>query len=76
MPDRALIRFIAEGVLLKKLGPAVLQYSFKLLSNLVSRVLSYSHLLSPPLTSSKEKEGVGGGGCPFCLNVKYGRFTF
>ena len=40
MPDKALIRFIAEGVLLKKLGPGVVQYSFKLLSNPVS----YSHL--------------------------------
>ena len=44
MPDKALIRFIAEGMLLKKLGPGVVQYSFKLLSNLVSRVLSFSHL--------------------------------
>ena len=44
MPDKALIRFIAEGVLLNELGPGVVQYSFKLLSNHVSRVLSFSHL--------------------------------
>ena len=60
MPDKALIRFIAEGMLLKKLGPAVVQYSFKLLSNLVSRVLSYSHLSSGPLRKRRR----GGGAVP------------
>ena len=44
MPDEALIRFIVEEMLLKKLGPGVVQYSFKLLSNHFSRVLSFSHL--------------------------------
>ena len=39
------------------LGPAVVQYSFKLLSNLVSRVLSYSHLFQVLLGEER-----GGGG--------------
>ena len=78
MPDKALIRFIAEGVLLKKLGPGILQYSLKLLSN------SFPGFF-PTLTSfrsSKEKgrglEGGGGGVGVLSLlsECKNGCFTF
>ena len=79
MPDKALIRFIAEGVLLKKLGPGILQYSLKLLSN------SFPGFF-PTLTSfrsSKEKgrgwEGGGGAGVgvlSLLSECKNGCFTF
>ena len=63
MPDKVLIRFIAEGVLLKKLGPGVVQYSLKLLSN------SFPGFF-PTLTSFRSSKEKGRGCCPFCLNVK------
>ena len=74
MPDKALIRFIAEGVLLKKLGPGVVQYSLKLLSN------SFPGFF-PTLTSfrSSKEKGRGGGGVgvlSLLSECKNGCFTF